>query len=108
MFILMLASIAIFLITSLPVALYKIASPREGNPVLLLFRIVGIWVGLGWLQSLNYAINFYIHCLSSTLFRKEFKQQIKYMWSRNQSRVSAVDITKSNQHNQTHPISFKY
>ncbi|CAF3907052.1 unnamed protein product, partial [Rotaria sp. Silwood1] len=55
MFILMLASIAIFLITSLPVALYKIASPREGNPVLLLFRIVGIWVGLGWLQSLNYA-----------------------------------------------------
>lgn len=57
MFILMLASIGIFLITSLPVALYKITSPRESNPVVSLFRIVGIWVGLGWLQSLNYAVS---------------------------------------------------
>ncbi len=61
MFILMFASICIFLITNLPVAIYKITSPREANISLSIFRIISIWVGLVWFQSLNFAVNIPIY-----------------------------------------------
>ncbi len=57
MFILMITSIFIFLITTLPVAIYKIISPRQDNISTEIFTIVSIWAGLEWLQSLNYAVN---------------------------------------------------
>lgn len=56
MFVLMIASIAIFLITTLPLAIYKITSPREKDISSSIVRIISIWVGLGWFQSLNYAV----------------------------------------------------
>jgi uncharacterized protein with PQ loop repeat len=56
MFVLMVASIAIFLITTLPIAIYKITSPRESNVSTSIVRISNIWIGLGWFQTLNYAV----------------------------------------------------
>ncbi len=38
-------------------------------------------------------MNFYSHCLTSTLFRKEFKQQIKYLREDKQTRVHTIDLT---------------
>ncbi|CAF3304540.1 unnamed protein product [Rotaria sp. Silwood2] len=108
MFILMLASVCIFLITSLPLAIYKITSPRETNLSLAIFIIITIWASLEWFQSLFCAINFYIHCLSSTLFRKEFEDIIKRIWNRHQSRVTAVEFTTINQRTQTHKVPLKY
>jgi len=57
MFILMFASICIFLITSLPVGIYKIQSPRQANIFNIVYEIITIWTGLGWLQSLFYAVS---------------------------------------------------
>ena len=57
MFILMLTSTFLFLITTLPLAIYKITSPREGNFNLSVLKITSIWTGLGWFQSLNYAVS---------------------------------------------------
>ena len=57
MFVLMVASIAIFLVTTLPIAIYKITSPRESNVSNSIIRISNIWIGLGWFQTLNYAVS---------------------------------------------------
>lgn len=56
MFILMLASICIFLITSLPLAIYKIMTPRQANIFTMIFEVLTIWTGLTWFQSLNYVV----------------------------------------------------
>jgi hypothetical protein len=57
LFILMTASICIFLITTLPVAIYKITSPRQSDISTAIVTIVSVWSGLLWLQSLNYAVS---------------------------------------------------
>jgi uncharacterized paraquat-inducible protein A len=56
MFILMTTSIFIFLITTLPIAIYKITAARQQDISTAILTIVSVWVGLGWLQSLNYAV----------------------------------------------------
>ncbi|CAF4266918.1 unnamed protein product, partial [Adineta steineri] len=94
MFILTLTSIGIFLITTLPISVYKITSPRDTQIIISLFEIITVWTGLGWFQSLNYAVNFYIHCLTSTLFRKEFKQQMKFICGCRQTRVNAIELNE--------------
>jgi hypothetical protein len=64
MFILMTASICIFLITTLPVAIYKIKSPRQSDISTTYLTIVSVWSGLLWLQSLNYAVSiFFLHII---------------------------------------------
>lgn len=65
MFILMFASICIFLITSLPVAIYKITSPRQANALKIIFEVFTIWTALGWVQSLNYAVKYFVFFSSS-------------------------------------------
>lgn len=57
MFILMTSSTFIFLMTTLPIAVYKILSPRQTDISMAIFTIVSIWAGLGWFQTLNYAVN---------------------------------------------------
>ena len=57
MLILMLTSIGIFLITTLPIAIYRIVSVREANIISSVYEIVRIWAGLTWFQSLNYAVS---------------------------------------------------
>ena len=57
MFILMLTSTCIFFVTTLPLAIYKITSPRQGNFLLSVLEVTSIWTGLGWFQSLDYAVS---------------------------------------------------
>ena len=58
MLILMLSSIVMFLLTMLPVSIYKITSPRQANLSSEFLTIVNIWTIFGWIQSLNYAVRF--------------------------------------------------
>lgn len=60
MFILMLTSTGIFLITTLPVAIYKIILPREADFAKYILDITTIWTGLAWFQSLNYAVSSFL------------------------------------------------
>ncbi len=62
MFILMFTSICIFLIATLPLGIYKIISTRGqiiGVPALLTSNCTG----LGWFQSLNYAVGISIRLI---------------------------------------------
>lgn len=84
MFILMFVSICVFFLTNLPLTLYKIiASQLSKNLEAEAITLSINWTALGWIQSLNYAVNFYVHCLTSTLFRKEFCEQMKLFIGRN-------------------------
>ena len=56
MLILMVASVGIFLITTLPFAIGKILLPKQGDFVADAVRLSIIWTELGWFQSLNYAV----------------------------------------------------
>jgi hypothetical protein len=60
MFILMFASICIFLITNLPATIYKISSPLTSNWEAVIYEISSIWTALSWFQSLNYAVTSFI------------------------------------------------
>jgi hypothetical protein len=42
---------------------------------------------------LSLQLNFYSHCLTSTLFRKEFKLQMKYFCSDQQARANTMEFT---------------
>ena len=68
MLILILTRISIFLITTLPIAIYRITSPRDANLFTSVLQITTIWTGLGWFQSLNYAVSiplvYYLHFLT--------------------------------------------
>ncbi len=57
MFILMFTRAIIFLITTLPLAIYRITSPRQADLLRAIFQIISVWTGLQWFQSLNYAVN---------------------------------------------------
>jgi hypothetical protein len=57
MFVLMTTSIAIFFITTLPLAICKIKAPRTSSiTVSYALGVANLWIGLGWFQSLNYAV----------------------------------------------------
>jgi ABC-type multidrug transport system fused ATPase/permease subunit len=80
MFILMLSSISIFLMTTLPLAIYKITSVRDSNFLVSIPQVTSIWTGLGWFQSLNYAVSIVsnqdLHIFR--LFVGEFLQSLSY------------------------------
>ncbi|CAF3304522.1 unnamed protein product [Rotaria sp. Silwood2] len=107
-FILMLASICIFLITCLPLAIYRVQSPRQGAMSLTIFQIVSIWASLGWFQSLFHAVSFYIHCLSSTFFRKQFKERIKRILNGRRPPVILMESTATVQRIQPREALTKY
>ncbi|CAF0984662.1 unnamed protein product [Adineta steineri] len=82
MLILMISSIMIFFVTTLPVSIrlivaaYEISVGKTTN----LIKIISDTGILTILLSLNYAINFYVHCLTSKLFRDEFIQCTKIIY----------------------------
>ncbi|CAF1003349.1 unnamed protein product [Adineta steineri] len=82
MLILMISSIMIFFITTLPVSIrlivaaYEVSIGKTTN-INKIVRDTGI---LTILLNLNYAINFYVHCLTSKLFRDEFIQCTKIIY----------------------------
>ena len=101
MYILMFASIGIFLATSLPVGIYKILSIRERSILSNLQQMITVWTAFGWFQSLNYAVNFYIHCLTSTLFRKEFCERMKSLIGRSSHASTGHSLELGNTRTQT-------
>ncbi|CAF1400428.1 unnamed protein product [Adineta ricciae] len=92
MLILTIGSVCFFFLTALPVSIYKIISPRDSNLINNYLSIISIWTGLGWIQSLFYAVNFYVHCLCSNFFRREFQLQVKYMVGQKETRVQKIGI----------------
>lgn len=73
MLILMISSVAWFLICTLPCGIFRIITQRSGitPSTLLVTDILEIF------RNMNYCYNFYIHCLTSQLFRNTFIQQCK-------------------------------
>ncbi len=63
MLILMFASICIFFVTNLSVTLYKIIAAQTTHITEVAVKIRTIVTGLGWFQSLNYAVIIFIDCL---------------------------------------------
>ncbi|CAF1085229.1 unnamed protein product [Adineta steineri] len=82
MLILMISSIMIFFITTLPVSIRQIVAAYAifANTTIDENEIVNETAILTVLLSLNYAINFYVHCLTSKLFRDEFIKFIKIIY----------------------------
>jgi len=67
MLFLMLASICVFLITTLPLAIYRIISPRQTLIIESIVNAVNNLTILTWLQSLNYSVSYLF--LDNDLFR---------------------------------------
>ncbi|CAF4347190.1 unnamed protein product, partial [Adineta steineri] len=65
-----------------PVSIHQIVAAFEflANTAIDENRIVNDTAILTVLLSLNYAINFYVHCLTSKLFRDEFIKFIKIIY----------------------------
>ena len=85
MFILMLANLTLFFITTLPNSLFRfaISTLRVKQPFAINLLLTAIF---SLIDTLNYSLNFYLHCLTSKLFRKEFLR-----WSLRLIRVQLHD-----------------
>lgn len=73
MLILMLSSIACFIICTIPYSIHRIVYQRTGVTT----DTINIIAILTLIFNLNYCMTFYIHCLTSKLFRQTFIEQIK-------------------------------
>ena len=75
MFIMMMMTLILFFIASLPTALYRfiVASLGVRQMPTLSLLLTSIF---GTITASNYALNFYLHCLTSKLYRKEFCRSI--------------------------------
>ena len=80
MFILMLTSTGIFLLTTLPLSIYKITSPRQTNLIFAVLQVTNIWAGLQWFQSLNFAVTIFLlyDLYLSLLIVDELLQSLSY------------------------------
>ncbi|CAF0984722.1 unnamed protein product [Adineta steineri] len=99
MLILMISSILIFFVTTLPVSIHQIIAAYAylANTAIDENKIVNDTAILTVLLSLNYASNFYVHCLTSKLFRDEFIKFIKilYRLSGGLTGVSTININQN-------------
>ncbi|CAF1478768.1 unnamed protein product, partial [Rotaria sp. Silwood1] len=73
MFILMFAALMLFFLTTCPIALFYFAIATLNIQQPFSFKLMLISI-LDFVTTLNYSLNFYLHCLTSKLFRKEFFQ----------------------------------
>ena len=71
MFILMMVNLSVFFLTTLPVAFlrFAISTLKIQQAFSLSLLLVAIF---GVITTANYSLNFYLHCLTSKLFRNEF------------------------------------
>ncbi|CAF1171396.1 unnamed protein product [Adineta ricciae] len=84
MLLLMFSKIVLFLICTLPYGAYRMAtiasidpnSPVEYEKFLLITAILTIFL------NANYSLTFYVHCLTSSLFRKTLSDTFKYCYRR--------------------------
>ncbi|CAF4115126.1 unnamed protein product [Adineta steineri] len=95
----MISSILIFFVTTLPVSIHQIIAAYAylANTAIDENKIVNDTAILTVLLSLNYAINFYVHCLTSKLFRDEFIKFIKiiHRLSGGLTGVSTININQN-------------
>ena len=111
MLFLMLSSIGIFFVTTLPLTIAHILSVHQDIATVDLGVLLTTLTIVNWLQSLNCAVsfstilyldhsllsievNFYVHCLSSALFRREFIQLLGIHGRANQVTTFATKHTK--------------
>ena len=71
MLILMLVTVILFFVSTLPVAVFRFAVSTLGIQHSFAFNLLLAAV-LGLITTANYSLNFYLHCLTSKLFRREF------------------------------------
>ena len=91
MFILMTVTLILFFVTTLPGALFRfvISTLKVQQPFSLSWLLSAVF---RLLSLSNYSLNFYLHCLTSKFFRKQFTQLFPFpLWPRsNNNRVSAT------------------
>ncbi|CAF1052713.1 unnamed protein product [Rotaria sp. Silwood1] len=75
MLILMIVTLMLFFLTTFPVALLEFTISTLHIQVSFAFYLLLISI-LDFITILNYSLNFYFHCLTSKLFRKEFLKWI--------------------------------
>ena len=75
MFIMMMMTLVLFFVASLPVALYRFVASSLGFRQSAAISLV-LTSTLGMITASNYALNFYLHCLTSKLYRKEFRRSL--------------------------------
>lgn len=71
MLILMLVTVILFFVTTFPVAVFRFAVSTLGIQQSFAFNLFLAAV-FGLITISNYSLNFYLHCLTSKLFRREF------------------------------------
>ncbi|CAF1455774.1 unnamed protein product [Adineta ricciae] len=95
LFIIMLSNVIIFFITTVQIGIYRFLYWRTlSSSIGLDIRFfTNLTVILSWVLGINYSINFYVHCLTSTLFRREFKKYfslISILYQRTQTHVNTI------------------
>ncbi|CAF1216927.1 unnamed protein product [Didymodactylos carnosus] len=91
MLLIMLTSITLFAITTVPVGLYNILQPTVLRSLMTQTQQLELFSICTFVAGISYTIGFYLHCLTSPLFRQEFMHVIK--WGRSRGRV--VPITET-------------
>ncbi|CAF0929971.1 unnamed protein product [Adineta ricciae] len=84
MLILMISTVIWFCVSTLPYSVYQIFYLKFGDVSVLPIEIFVFYNAL----NMNYCYNFYIHCLTSQLFRQNFIQKLKqlYLWLKRKTR----------------------
>lgn len=99
MFILMIVTLILFFMTTLPVALFRFAMATLDvqQPFSLSLLLAAIF---GLITASNYALNFYLHSLTSKLFRKELCRVIPccVVNQFNTSKKSVIEGTATQQY----------
>ncbi|CAF0909428.1 unnamed protein product [Didymodactylos carnosus] len=95
MFILMLGSIFIFFLTTVPYAIYNILLARHllNQSTLTRSELPAI---LSFILAVNYAINFFLHCLTSQLFRRQFLSSLCPTFINFHRRIFPTNFTQTN------------
>ena len=93
MIILMLVNVIIFFATTLSLTFDKLIASFAISGIAGLQRYLITSSIFNWILSLNFAITFYIHCLSSSLFRNEFLYLFNIRRSQNNTDRTLTRVT---------------
>ncbi|CAF0810344.1 unnamed protein product [Adineta steineri] len=94
MLIIMLTSIFLFFSTQIPLGLFNILLQPVLQAQLSMTQALQLQSILNFIGSINYATTFYVHCLTSGLFRQEFYNILRYcLRSSNSRRIGIMTAT---------------
>ncbi|UJR18866.1 hypothetical protein I4U23_021994 [Adineta vaga] len=97
MLIIMLTSIFFFFSTQIPLSLFNILLTPILRFQLSMTQVVQMTSILTFVSSGNYATTFYVHCLTSGLFRQEFYNTVRWCLRTRSERVGTVTQIRGNQ-----------